>query len=183
VARPIEPAELLLQANQLASRGKTTPPRTVDLRQAVSSAYYALYHCITRQVTLYILPQAQSSERYEFVRHFKHDGILQVCNWILRQNDQTPAQTRECSSTMRTSKELLTIADTFKQLQQQRHQADYDHGAEFTKEEVLGVIQLSTAAIEIIMRLSKVNPITLRCDPTFELFAAHVTLKAQMRPV
>jgi hypothetical protein len=44
-ARPIHPGELLDLADRLAGRGSGPGrPRMIELRRAVSSAYYALFH-------------------------------------------------------------------------------------------------------------------------------------------
>ena len=177
----ISPNDLVLQANQLAGRGKSAPPSSADLRRAVSNAYYALYHCITRQVTLYILPQASSTTRYEFVRHFKHEGIRQVCTWLTQPPGQIPKHATDCAAVMRACPDLVVIANTFTDLQQARHDADYNHAADFTKEEVLGLIDLAINASSKLIALSTPHPVTKKCDPNFEVFAAHVTMRAQLR--
>ena len=48
---------------------------------------------------------------------------------------------------------MINIANTFLELREQRHAADYDHLAEFSKQEVLDLVDAARAAVTDLSRL------------------------------
>ena len=63
--------QLLEQADQLAAK-----PLRANLRRAVSTAYYALFHFLIRKATRSLCPEpADRSRRQLMARAFSHDSM------------------------------------------------------------------------------------------------------------
>jgi uncharacterized protein (UPF0332 family) len=135
VAKPvaIDPAKLIEAAReQAAHRTGRGRPRPVLLRRAVSSAYYALYHCIGLEGAGTLLPNGTSEQQLWVARAFGHRQIKDCCAWIAgRQGGVTKAVGPLVQSLKQTS--FLNVSDAFCDLQEARHRADYDHLAAFAK--------------------------------------------------
>ena len=44
----MQPLDLIASARRLAGKGKMGPPRQSDLKRAMSTAYYAMFHALCR---------------------------------------------------------------------------------------------------------------------------------------
>lgn len=112
--------DLIALARQLIDRNKTAPVEA-ELRRAVSTAYYALFHLLTHEGTARLV--AAASIRHRVARTFGHTTMKAVCDRYVRppQSGQAPPPA-----------ELVRIADTFVNLLQARHQADYDLAVQVT---------------------------------------------------
>ncbi len=147
--RPIRPAWLLRLAHDLvpehAGQGQ---PRNTDLRTAISRAYYALFHSITRAAAEHALPGASEEEKNAFTRHVGHTAIKQVCGWI--NGGDHPAAVAATVARLRQNSNVSDVAATFIALHQAREEADYDHDADITRPTTLGLIQRSEAAVQIV---------------------------------
>ncbi|MBT9292457.1 hypothetical protein [Prosthecodimorpha staleyi] len=92
---------------------KKGPPRQADLRRAVSSAYYALFHALCRSNADQLVGSGK--------RH--SEAWLRV----YRALDHTKARDELRRATTRAlSQEVDQISTAFIQLQEERHAADYD---------------------------------------------------------
>ncbi len=147
--RPIRPRWLLRLAHDLvpeqAGQGQ---PRNTDLRRAISTAYYALFHAITRAAAEHALPGGSESEQNAFTRHVGHTAIKQVCAWI---NGGNPPQAVAATvARLRQNPRISDVAATFTALHQAREDADYDHDADITRPTTLGLIQRSETAVQVV---------------------------------
>ncbi len=136
--------DLLEQAHHLANREKKRP-RQASLRRAVSTAYYALFHLRISEATL---NWRRVDQRPVLARFFEHG----------RMKDASNKQRSECNRfieshppptigpQLKCMQQLLRVADTFFQAQQQRHTADYDNSKQWTRTEALTLIQQVDAA-------------------------------------
>ena len=125
---------LLEQAQHLAHR-EPWKPRQASLRRAVSACYYALFHLLVddgaRRVAVgRNLAGVRSLTR----RAFTHGEMLAAARSFSAAN--LPTHVDEALGSPRMPKELLQIAETFAELQQARHQADYDASRRFSRGEV-----------------------------------------------
>ena len=121
-------ADLLEQARHLANRERTRP-RQASLRRAISNAYYALFHLLTAAA---VANWRHARQRPALARAFEHR----------RMNDACAKARRECRSVREaTHQRLADIADTFIELQQHRHTADYDSSRKWARTEVLAQIE------------------------------------------
>lgn len=148
-SQPIRPRSLLRLAHELVpdhvGQGR---PRNTDLRRAISTAYYAAFHAITRAAADHALPGASESERNAFTRHVGHSGIKQVCGWI--NGDTPPAGVASTVIRLRGDATISALAATFFALHQAREDADYNHDADITRPTTLGLIRRSDNAVAIV---------------------------------
>lgn len=123
-ARPIRSSELLDLAGRLAGKnaGKGKPG-TVELRRAVSTAYYALLHELTNQATQELLGSDPEMEpqRHQASRWFAHTDIKLLAE-AATGGKSTVAPVLGSPHT-----DLVRVAEAFLSLQEARHRADYDH--------------------------------------------------------
>src|SRR5712691_13061175 len=125
-AVPIDPAKLLEAAWDFANHQTAAGrPRPVWLRRAISSAYYALFHSIALQAAAHLLSAGTRPEQLRLARSFDHRPMKDACEWIARRSTAPPHARLLVASLQDT--EIEDVADTFIDLQQARHDADYDH--------------------------------------------------------
>lgn len=147
--RRIEPAELLRLAGELAYEGQGAGrPRTVNLRRAVSSAYYALFHAMTLAVAAHLLPRGSPDERHGIARQVTHAAVRQVCEWV--DGGKPGKHLDDLVTRLRASDEISAIAQTVIKLQQAREAADYDHAADHTKAAALAHVRRAREAVRLV---------------------------------
>lgn len=166
----IGPVRLLEHADLLAGRqaGRGRPSET-NHRRAVSSAYYAVFHATTESIAESVLPAgADSGQRGRLRRWVPHAKIRATCEYVTKasalggeQRDEpggfggqvgswpmfsfaTAGGRRSAVST-----ELLSFARLFLRLQGARHDADYDHAAQFPKALALSYVGEARRAVEL----------------------------------
>jgi len=133
----IEPLHLLEQAEHLARR-EPRRPRQTSLRRALSTGYYALFHLLVRDAILQIGPGLETRHFNQLYRCFEHGQMANVA----RAFGATEVKYKDSQNRSRILLEhnppLLQIAArTFVEMQQLRHDADYDPGALFQRQDVL----------------------------------------------
>lgn len=151
--RAIRPRWLLRLADELCYReGGAGQPRNTNLRHSVSAAYYAVFHELTLAAARHLYPHGDTNEVNGIRRSLDHGAIFQVCGWI---KGNTP---KEHSGVLveraRESMDVIDIADWFLQLLDERHKADYDHMADFSKAATQSLVDLAYDAVEKIEKLS-----------------------------
>lgn len=127
VAQPIDPAELLDLADQLASLD-THPERTTHLRRAVSTAYYAVFHELAAEVVMATLQSEYWDDTAAaMARWISHTDLSNLCRAA------TGAGARALRVALApVGSETVQIAQAFLNLQAERHQADYDDTYDIT---------------------------------------------------
>ena len=126
--------DLLEQAAHLALLDRTGPPRQANLRRAVSSAYYAVFHLLIAE-SVALLPARPAALRFQASRAFAHDEMKRVCAGIASGSPEKA--TASILSPAAFSAVLKTVAQAFSDLQDARHQADYDVSLRFSRTETL----------------------------------------------
>ena len=113
--------DLLEQAYHLSNKDGSTP-KQASLRRAVSTAYYALFHLLIDEA---VGKWGVEHQRGTLARTFEHGSMSKVCEEFVKgfyiakePPDLLP---------------LKNVAQTFSDLQQQRHIADYDNSIVWTK--------------------------------------------------
>jgi uncharacterized protein (UPF0332 family) len=137
------PQHLLDQASCLANLEKRRP-RQASLRRAVSTAYYALFHLLTSAA---VANWKKPRQRHALARVFEHANMHEACK---KTNDKAFPNPNHPNV-----RHLKRIANTFMQLQQHRHTADYDNSKCWTRTEVLTHIELARDAFETWEIISK----------------------------
>lgn len=94
----MSPADLLLVARQLADPSGATPPNDAQLRRAVSTAYYAVFHTILQAAAeRFMGPGQEHTGGYSLLyRSFNHGKMRAVCEKLGASalNQNTIAQLR-----------------------------------------------------------------------------------------
>ena len=147
------PDDLIEQARHLARR-EPRRPRQASLRRAVSAAYYALFHSITRRAG-YNLLMGGSARSYRPIlgRMFEHAKMKDAA---LKHRNARADDWLVTNAAMPLSADLRQVADAFLQLQAERHRADYDlrPSARFTRSETNDLVELAEDALAAWQRVS-----------------------------
>lgn len=132
--------DLLRQSRHLAQLDSRRP-RQANLRRAVSSAYYALFHYLIDEACRMMIgtEAAQSPYRQVIARGFDHGTMKQACRRFTG-GSLPHVISKRLPDGFVVPPELRDVAQAFVDLQEQRHSADYDLTQTFTKEEVLSLI-------------------------------------------
>lgn len=127
--------QLLEQARKLATQEKKKP-RQASLRRAVSTAYYSVFHRIAERGA--VLMDVQHSRLRPIVRRaFEHSVIRKVAEQL--KDGRLPAPWAKALDRP-PSPHLVRLGDVFLELQQARHEADYDFGRNFLRTGVLALL-------------------------------------------
>lgn len=139
--------QLIDQARLLAT---TDPrkPQQVNLRRAVSAAYYAMFHFLVDKATGYFVGGAsqQRSLRHLMARGFAHGEMKSAAKAF--QAGNPPDVIRRAMDHDDIPARLRQFATTFVQIQELRHRADYDLSEAFIRQAVLTEIQRVENAIK-----------------------------------
>ena len=136
--------DLLDQAEHLASLDKKKP-KQANLRRAVSSADYSLFHLLAGTVARQLVGSDSVAGLTElFVRTFEHSEMKSVCQKF--GNPQLSPRLKKLIHVV--SADLAFVANAFVTLQEARHEADYDLSRRFSRGEVLGLIARAEEAFE-----------------------------------
>jgi hypothetical protein len=130
--------DLIQQAVFLSELNLPNDPKQVDLRRAVSAAYYGLFHLLTTEAAQNWKHQRQ---RDRFARVFDH-GRMKACSSRVSSG---PLPTDPAKIPIAT--DLRLIADSFVKLQQARHTADYDNSKVWSRTQVRETIVQAQDAI------------------------------------
>ena len=116
--------DLLNQAHYLVTK-ESKHPTQASARLAFSASYYALFHHLIDEATRLLISREDSTDLRGLVsRAFKHNDMRNVCNLISQ--GKIPAKLIPALDNATIDPILRDIAKTFVQLQEMRHQADYD---------------------------------------------------------
>ncbi len=136
--------DLLEQAEHLAGRERRRP-RQASLRRSVSASYYALFHLlIDEAVGRMFRGNDRAALRDCMARAFGHRDMLGVARQFAS-NGIAPKLDPALNG-LSLPPELVTVAKTFLDLQQARHEADYDRAARFTRPQALELFQQARQA-------------------------------------
>ena len=131
------PQDLLEQAQHLANR-EPRKPKQASLRRAVSTAYYALFHLL---ITEAAKNWRRPAERTAFGGIFEHrrmkDEVRVRKPVTIWNHSKTVPPARRHPTVV--EEHLYFVADTFVDMQEHRHAADYDSGRRWTR---VGTVEL-----------------------------------------
>ena len=125
--------DLLTQAHRLATMD-TGIPSQANLRRAVSSAYYSLFHLLIFEAVQQAVPSTPAGLRERASRAFSHAEMKKVCarfTGARLTDDLIPLLSHGILP------ELLSVAEIFESLQEWRHIADYDVSFTFLRADAL----------------------------------------------
>jgi hypothetical protein len=124
-------ADLLKQADRL-TRFEPKRPKQASLRRSISSAYYSLFHLLIDDGARVIT--TNSTLRPYIARTFQHGELKRIADSI----SAPLAQKGHWLSkffVFPLEPELVSVCQTFSDLQEMRHMADYDIARTFTRPE------------------------------------------------
>lgn len=140
--------QLLSQARHLAEMDSGRPVQA-NLRRAISAAYYAMFHfVIDRALSFFIgtgAVQGSDDLRNLMARAFEHADIKGAARAFASGNP--PDLIKRALAGQPIPTELQEFTQTFVELQERRHQADYDLSSRFIRDNVLTNIQRVEEAI------------------------------------
>jgi uncharacterized protein (UPF0332 family) len=124
--------DLLTLAGRLANPAPEDPQQAC-FRRSISTAYYALFHLLVQEATQGW--NGSSSARVGLERKFEHKTMKDVSNTVLRsfwRGWSIPSPVAPA--------ELQTVAKVFVDLQEARHQADYDNARTWKSTDVQAIV-------------------------------------------
>jgi hypothetical protein len=122
----LNPEHLLDQADRLATPIAGGAPRQADLRRAISTAYYAVFHGILiAAADDFIGRSLRASERYALLyRSVDHRVLRALCEDIPKST--LPPKYAPYSPIGGFDSDIVAVASAVVELQEKRHAADYD---------------------------------------------------------
>ena len=140
------PDHLFEQAEKLIKppRGR---PREVDLRRAISAAYYGVFHAtLTEAADLVVGAARRGTPLYGLVyRSVDHRALLDLCEEA--QKPVPKEKYRPYFPAGGFSKTLIGYATAVVNLQEKRHEADYDPTATIRSADSQAAVQLARGAV------------------------------------
>ena len=127
----MNPSDLITAARDLTQSG--LQPSQANLRRAVSTAYYAVFHCLAGTTADLLIGGNRSEAWHQVYRALEHGSAKSAC--------------RNRQAMERFPLEVRNFADTFVALQKARHQADYALEGQYDKLNVLAEIDRAEKAI------------------------------------
>ena len=138
--------ELLKQARFLA-RKEPKKPTQASLRRSVSASYYALFHLLVDDATRLMLSgPGRAPLRDSLARAFDHYTMKQTAAAFTRDRDQIPPKLAVLLNGERVQQPLVIVANAFIELQEARHDADYNRALRFTRQETLDLVDQADQA-------------------------------------
>ncbi len=159
--------DLLEQARHLASR-EPRRPRQASLRRAVSSAYYALFHLLAAEGARRFSPSRPPGLKTRVQRAFAHRSMQEVCRQFAA---GSPSAATAQFLTGPLAPQLRQVAGAFAELQDARHEADYDLATAFARIDVLQKVDVAEQAF-VAWR-------AVRSEPNTSVFLAAMLLQQQ----
>ena len=116
---------------------RAAPEAQATLRRAVSTAYYALFHSLIEEACA---NWARPEQHTALARMFVHGIMLGASASRIQKHKRAPSGSVE--------HRLYLVAEAFYQLQQERHEADYDLSDTYSADDVKLALDLAVGAFE-----------------------------------
>ena len=154
--------DLVAQARMLA-RCEPRRPKQATLRRAVSTAYYGLFHFLIEESTALLFGAGQGSGAFRQLaaRAFIHGKMKSVCTEFVKSNPQAVHHLLQpfwARLGIANNQQARLVAQTFIDLQDDRHTADYDLSVSFLRQDALNAATRAEAAVNAWRQLRAVSP-------------------------
>jgi hypothetical protein len=145
----LNPDHLFEQATRLIARPPAGRPRQADLRRAISSAYYGLFHFLLASVADEFVGRSQRrSSRYALVyRSIGHRALKELCIESARKTPTARYAAHVPAGGL--GADIQEFARATLDLQDRRHIADYDPQASFRTSDAKLAISAAVEAIRL----------------------------------
>lgn len=142
-----DPADLLAVARLLLSASVLNPPSEAQLRRAVSTAYYAVFHKVVRAGAERLMGSgSQNTAGYGLIyRSFNHGRMKSICE-ALNVARLSKTLQQQLGRTV-VSPEMRGFAAAFATLQEARHLADYDPSIRLILSDATDFVEAAEAAM------------------------------------
>ena len=131
----MKPRDLIETARGLTELSPRRPTQA-NLRRAVSTAYYAVFHCLTGAIADMLMGKARNEAWHQVYRALEHASARNAC--------------RNKGVVRRFPLEIQGFADRFVILQEARNRADYALDGRYYKLDVLALIDFAETAIALL---------------------------------
>lgn len=133
--------DLISQAHILATLDKRKP-KQANLRRAVSSAYYAVFHLLIDEAcrVQFGTQHNQSAYRNVLGRAFSHTVMKQACT-SFGGSTLKSSVAKGLPTNFAIPRAIQDLAASFSELQEKRHFADYDLSERFNRSDVMSLIE------------------------------------------
>jgi len=141
---------LFEQAGRLSATSSAGRPRQVDLRRAISTAYYGLFHFILASLAdEFVAARNRATNLYALVyRSVDHRALKDLC---VEAKKQTPSgRYARYLPPGGFGPDVQSFAAAAIELQERRHSADYDPQARFRRSDVQAVIDGAKNAVGLL---------------------------------
>ena len=152
----IDPQELINTCYKLSPQAANPPPSQADMRRAISTAYYALFHTLAASNAELIAGAPQSN-----VSSYAWDRVY-------RRLDHGRARNNLRSAISLLSQTGENFARTFIELQDQRQEADYNPNARVTLSDTINIIARAQTAIRDFTQLAQEERRLLAAQSMFD---------------
>jgi uncharacterized protein (UPF0332 family) len=142
----LNPDHLFEQAEKLITP-QAGRPRQVDVRRAISAAYYAIFHAILTAATDQFIGVANRDEsRYGLVyRSVDHGWLRKLCEEV--QKPTPSSRFRRYVPAAGFGANIVAFAAAAEDLQEKRHSADYDVMTRMNRSDASLAISTARAAL------------------------------------
>jgi uncharacterized protein (UPF0332 family) len=144
--------EFLDDARDLATRSYGNH-RPSHMRRAISTAYYAVFHLFVED---FVEHWEFEDQRARLGRMFNHGPMKNAA--YQKKGDPTPLE-----------KDLIDVAKSFAQIQQDRHRADYDSGWKLVETDVRDSV---TLAEEVFVKWRRIKGEAIARHHLLSMFGA-----------
>lgn len=142
--------QLLNQAKLLATK-EPRRPKKASLRRSISASYYSVYHFLVFKATRKLVGTRHALQplRELSSRAFDHGEMKEACESFQHGGrGNLPDEVEKAMQAVSIPSELAEIASHFVDLQQQRHQADYNLRLSFRKRDALDAHSKAEAVLK-----------------------------------
>lgn len=147
--------DLLEQATFLSQRERGRP-RQVSLRRAMSAAYHALFHLLVGDATSAIVAGSDAPGlRQLTARAFEHGTMREASRSFASR--QLPPHVERAMGAPQPSVELQLVAAVFQDLQEARHESDYNTHRRFTRIEAANCVTAARLAFSSWRKIRKTD--------------------------
>jgi hypothetical protein len=150
----LNPDHLFEQADKLVVPSPAGPPRQVDLRRAISAAYYGVFHfCLTAAADEFVGVTQRATSRYALVyRSIDHKTFRDLC--LEAKKPTPPAKFAPYVPTGGFGPNIQSFSTAAIDIQEKRHLADYNPQPRFRTSDAKLAISTARTAVHGFQRAS-----------------------------
>ncbi len=135
----MRPRDLIASAKKLVGEGQVGSPKQSDLKRALSTAYYAMFHALCWNCADSFIGTANAATRAQSAWRQAYRAV---------EHGRAKNQCKNNAVMGRFPAEIQDFANQFVDAQERRHEADYDPFSKFTRHDVLIAIDAANTAIK-----------------------------------